>query len=153
MIRICGSFVQQRYRVLWSLFGQTIKQFDTGANVWNVFFNPSFSSKIKDDKVANEVVRIFKDSGETQQAPIQIRTTETINGERRSLTQNERLRMQEYVGKNTEKIFQRLISKGGFGDISDSAKAKIMSGLMSDVKTAAKIKILGHKPSKISKDV
>lgn len=132
-------------------YGEPMQQYQDGNNAINIFLNPGFTSKIKDDEVAAEIVRLYEDSGETQQAPKLIDKKVNVNGEDIVITAQQRRDMQRYVGRQTRDSYEKLLSNEKFQKMTDEQKAKEMASLLSDIHTAAKIELLGHKPKTVSK--
>ena len=130
--------------------GQPLTQYKTDNNFVNVFLNPGFVSQIEDDKVADEVMRLFESTGETQQTPKIVPKKIDVNGEKIQITDEQRRAMQEYVGQVTYEMFENAGNDPKFREIEDTEKTKIMANMMSDVYQAAKIQFLGHRPEKIS---
>lgn len=124
-----------------------------GNNLFNVLFNPAFESNLKDDPVGQEVLRIYRDTGESSQAPRSIGKTIQINNQSVKLTAKERQEMQRYTGKLTEAMFKKILQNKGFEELPDAEKVKVMSNIISDIHTAAKIQLLGHRPKNVSKGV
>ena len=61
--------------------------------------------------------------------------------------------MQQFVGQYTNKMFTKLVANDEFQKLPDDEKAKLMSNMMSDVMTAAKVRLLGHRPKTLSNGV
>jgi len=137
------------------VFGKTSETYQDGSNsFFNVFLNPAFVSKISANPEAKEVLDIFQDSGETQQAPRLVDKKVKVNGEMKALTPEEYQAYQEYVGTRTETAFGELMSTPKWGTMSDEDKAKEMSSVMSDINTAAKVELFGQEYGKsTAKDV
>jgi len=115
-------------------------------NTVNTLFNPAILSKVKSNPSAEEVLRIFSDSGETQQAPRVVKNKVEINGEQMQLSPQQVTDYQRYVGVRTQVLFDSLIQNQQFGQLTDEEKAKAMSNLLTDINTAAKIELFGHQP-------
>lgn len=125
-------------------------------SIWfNAFLNPAVMTELKKNPVADEVVRVFDDTGKKDQAPKTVDKTMrvTIGGKPVTLElgPQEISDMQFLTGRMTNDLFMRLVAAPNFIDAPAEAKAKIMASLISDVNTAAKVMRLGHRPEKLSK--
>lgn len=131
------------------VFGDVKEQFQNGSNnVFNVFFNPAFASTYATTPESKLVLDMFNASGETKQAPRLVQTSVKVNGVNTKLKPNQMKYMQEYVGKTTREMFNRLAQNPQFLAMSDADKANYMSTLMTNIGSAAKILILGDRPKK-----
>lgn len=120
------------------------------ARIFDTFVNPSFVSKLKDDPVGDEVIRMYESSGLTQQAPRKVSRKITVNGEQMTLNGKQVAEMQKYVGTYTDRIFTKLVENPEFMQLPDEEKAKYMSDFMTDIHTAAKIVLFEHRPERVS---
>lgn len=136
------------------VFGQDLEQYQDGSNnIFNVFFNPAFVTKLKRNPEAKEVLDIFESSGETQQAPRLVDKKVKINGEEKVLTSDELSQYQTYVGQKTQTAFAQLMSQPKWNTMSDEDKAKAMSNAITDINSAAKIELFGNQMKSVPKDV
>jgi hypothetical protein len=132
-----------------SVFGQPKETYQGGHNnPLNVLLNPSFTSKINENPEAKMVLDIYRNSGETQQAPRVISTTQKVNGQNKKLTPIEMKKLQEYDGKVTKAYFGKIQQSKTFAGMSDEEKATYLSEVLTDIATAGKIIMLGHNTKK-----
>jgi hypothetical protein len=134
-------------------FGKEREIYQDGSNnVFNVLLNPSFASRADVTPEAKMVLDIYKKTGETQQAPRLVPTSQTISvkGEEKTikLTPIQQTKMQRYVGETTQRVFAKIVENERFAQQPEEDKAKYLAGILSDINTAAKIQILGHRPKK-----
>jgi hypothetical protein len=130
-------------------------------NPLNVFLNPAFISKYQPKDTAKLPLDIFNRSGETQQAPRSIDTTQKVNGKDIKITSKQNEDLQRYIGEKTNTVYDQLSKDPKFMALSDVDKAKKMSGVITDITKAGKIVILGdegygtddYKYSKLDKGV
>lgn len=124
--------------------GNSMERYQGGSNnPFNVFLNPAFVSKLKSDPSANEVLAIYENSGETQQAPRVVPKTLTVNGEKIKLTGAQISQYQQYVGGNTKAIYENLLQDPLFARLDDSGRADVMASVLTSVNSAAKIDLFG----------
>lgn len=136
-----------------NIYGGTQERYQNGSNnLYNVFLNPAFTSALKSDPTGNEILKIFKESGETKQAPSLVPKKVKIhkNGydETIVLKPEQLTKYQEYVGKRTKAIFDQVVKTKAFQRLDNEHKAKALAGIMTEVNTAAKIDLFGHQPTK-----
>ena len=125
--------------------GQPREQYQNGSNnIFNVFFNPAFIKTIEDNEVRDLVKGIQDRSGETQQAPRVPDKKVRINGQDKQLTAEEYNKYQTYVGQKTNEVFSNLANDPRFNSLSDTDKAKYMSGKLTDINAAAKSELFGN---------
>lgn len=130
------------------------EMYQNGTNdLFNVMFNPAFVSRLNMDPVGKEVFEIFKESGETQQAPRLVSKTIEINGKNIKLNGEQIGEMQKYVGKITNEMFSKAAADPNFQALPPEKQAQVWSNMMADIFQAAKIELLGHRPKTISAKV
>ena len=120
---------------------------------FNSFLNPANASRLKQDPEIKLILDMNKRSGETKQVPrVQARTiTITVDGQSRTLTAQEYLRMQAFVGQRTKLAFEELNNNGEFKEQSDSDKALTMQQVMTKIGAEAEDKVLGIEKKKTTK--
>lgn len=124
-------------------------------SIWfNAFLNPAMMTELKKNPVADEVVRIFDETGRKDQAP---KTADksvrvTVNGKPVTLElgPQEIADMQFLTGRMTNDLFMQLVSSPAFMKAPADERAKFMASVISDVNTAAKVMRLGHRPDRVS---
>lgn len=136
-----------------NVYGETRERFQDGSNnLFNVFLNPAFTSALKSDPTGNEVLSIFRESGETKQAPrlVPKKVKLRIQGrdETKTLDAKEVGKYQEYVGTKTKALFDQVVKTRTFQRLDNENKAKALASIMTEINTAAKIDLFGHTPQK-----
>jgi hypothetical protein len=116
----------------------------------DIFINPAFVSTVKSNPAAKEVLDIYSRGGETKQAPRVAPQSVVINGLSVKPDPQQYTAYQKYIGTKTDLLFNNLLSDPRFDSLDDSEKAKLMSGLLSDVNDAAKMEIFGNNPKSVS---
>lgn len=93
-------------------FGKQKETYQNGSNTpFNVFLNPAFVSQYQPSREAQMVLDIFKNTGETKQAPRTPYSYFTVSGQRFDMTPAELSKFQKVAGETTLQ---------GFGSISNS---------------------------------
>lgn len=137
-------------------FGNEVKRQQTDnpvTRVFNSFVNPAFVTKLKQTPEGQMVLDLYDKTGEKGQFPRVTDRKMQINGESYSLSPKEITEFQKFTGKETEKAFADLANNPGFMNLPDDEKIKIMSGIITDISSAARIKILGNEPKTVTNDV
>lgn len=131
------------------VFGNDVKAFQGKNNVWNVMFNPGFSTTYKPDDVQKEIIRLYSDSGLTEQLPTLADKyiAETKQNPRINLTSDEFVQYQKQIGQLTASRFKEVINSLEYrnGSLSDEIKAKMLGDIVKDSKRQAKNDILVKK--------
>lgn len=132
--------------------GRLKEQYQNGSNNWfNVFFNPSFVSKIEKSELGTEIKRLYGTTGESSQAPRQQGNSIQINGTTKKLTGEEKQRYQQYIGEKTRKYFEQAMKKDAYKNMTDEEKIKALTNILTDVSVAAKHELFGHNPKKVAR--
>ena len=131
-----------------NVLGEDQPGFGTGATPFNVFFNPSFSSRFQERPATQEVMRIFEATGEKEQAFSKAPFRLKVNGVDTTLNQDQRNEYLRFTGPATETAFEDFLMNDAFNTLPDETKAKLMGKTISSIKDAAKISALGHSPDK-----
>lgn len=132
-----------------SAFGEDLEVYQGGGNnLFNVFFNPSFKSNYTPTPESELVLDLFETTGQTKQAPRIIGKSVTVNGKKMKLGPKQITAMQRFVGTISRDYFNTLANNPEFNKMGDEEKVKHMSNVLSDIGSAAKIIILGDRPSK-----
>lgn len=135
------------------IYGQTDERYQDGSNnAFNVFLNPAFVSKLKSDPTGDEVIRLYQDAGETQQspqtAPKKVTITQRGQKVKLQLSGQQLVDYQRYIGQGSKKILDSVVQMKPYQRLSDEGKASLMAALITDINTAAKIKLFGHRPTR-----
>lgn len=131
-----------------SSFGEEVPMYQTGNNIFNVLFNPAFTSKYKPTSEAELVIDLQNETGETKQFPRVPEKSIIVNGESKKLTAKERWNMQLYAGTVTREIFNARANSETFNALPTDEKISELSSDLTAIGSAAKIIILGDIPKK-----
>lgn len=96
------------------------------------------------------VLDIYNNSGLKTQAPRLVPAKQTVNGKSIELSGAQQSEMQRVVGQLTQERFTEVSKDPKFLRLSDEDKAKTLASVMSDINTAAKYELLGHRPKSLS---
>lgn len=130
----------QRYNTL----GEKDEMYQNNSNnLFNVFLNPAFMSRIETTPGGKEVMDIYNNSGETQQAPRTAPKKIKISGVDMELTPELISEYQKYIGERTSVAFDILSQDSEFQKNTDEDKAKVMADILTDINTTAKRELLG----------
>lgn len=130
------------------------------------FLSPATITKIKTNPTSRLVMDIYEKTGDAKAAPRIVPLTQSIvkfdgvdeNGDFKThsesikITAKQANDMQKWIGQTTDKIFSGLSANEQFRNAPIEEQSKYLTGILSDINTVAKIKYIGHKPSKASVD-
>jgi len=126
---------------------------DGSNNPFNVFVNPAFINRYKPNPEAKMVLDIWRSTGIKTHFPRVADRKQVINGERVELDPEAYTQFQRYIGHKTGVLYSALADNPKFMNGPDELKAKLLSNYLTDISTAGKILILGHRPKRASMKV
>ena len=139
------------------VFGNNIETYQGQSNnLFNVFFNPAFKSNFATTPEAKMVLDIFEQTGETGQIPriapnkIKIQKEGMEEAIEIQLTPTQVTAYQRYIGTVSKKLFESFANDARFQQLPDEEKVSYLSNIITDIATAGKVIILGHRPSNMS---
>jgi len=120
--------------------GDDIKNFQGKNNVFNVMLNPGFNTKYNATATQKEIMRLYDDSGETDQVPgIASKViNKTKNNPAINLTGEEFSAYQKLIGETTIKAYNEIIGTTKYVNSDDTEKASMLASAMSKAKAQAK---------------
>lgn len=140
------------------VFGNEVKAFQGRNNVWNVMFNPGFSTTYNPNEAQKEMIRLYEDAGATDQLPAVAEKyiAETKQNPRINLTSAEYVQYQKRIGQLTMDKFKEIINTEQYKNAkatkdltADEVKAKMLGDIVSKSKKQAKREILEKRGYKI----
>lgn len=151
-------FAAETLPAKYDTYGKPLERYQDGSNdLFNVFLNPAFVSKLKADPVGQEILGIYSSTGEVKQAarevPKSVQVKRGGKSERIKLTGAQISEYQQVAGQQTKIVFERLLESPRFQRLSDEERADVMSSVLTDIHTAAKMALFNHQPSKPSKRI
>jgi hypothetical protein len=145
-------FLGNRFPAKLDAFGQAVQRYNYGGDGFvNTWINPFTIAEAKRNPAANEMMRLYDATGEKRvMAPIQ-QPKVNVNGQPLQLTNEQIVQMQNYTGKLASETMIRLMSSPQFAAFPDEYKARVISGVLGDIQSAAKIELLGQQPVKVDR--
>lgn len=135
------------------VFGNSVEVYKDGTNsIFNVFLNPAFVTKYAPTPEAKMVMDIYRNIGETKQAPRMVKKSITIEGENIPLKPREYVALQTVTGKLSMHIFRNLALNERFQAVPDEQKAEYLGKILTAVGTVGKTVVLGHNPKTITQE-
>lgn len=127
-----------------TLAGKEQEVFQDGKNnFFNVFLNPAFISEFKPTPEAELVLNLYRETGETKQAPKLVGKTSQMRGIELTLSPEQREKLQRYVGTMTSETFRAMANDPEFAKMSDYDKLNELSAKLTEIGKIAKVRILG----------
>lgn len=140
------------YKPRYDIQGAEKERYQAGSNDWfNVLINPSFVTRRQSDPALNELYRIWKATGESEQIPGNVRAKVTINGESRQLTPLELSDYQQVVGRLARDGFQFVMRSDKYRSMDDEGRAKVLADIVGASNRAARIKLFGDRPKNVDR--
>lgn len=122
--------------------GNEIKKYGGENNLFNVMFNPANVNKGQLSKAGEEIYRLYKETGETGVFPITAPYYINSDGEKITMTAEERSNYQKITGEYSEKAIKELLNNATYKSLSDEKKAEFIKDIISDSNAKAKYDIL-----------
>jgi len=125
---------------------------------WVMMLNPMIDTQFKGDPITSELNTIYEQTGEKGIFPRKVPNTIQISlpdgeDERLRLDPQQKAQMQQWIGQLTQATYYELtMEDANFAKMEPEEKAEIMAGALSDIYTAGKVLLLGHRPTRLSKE-
>lgn len=152
--------LRQTLPMKYDVLGKPINTFDPeagGNNFFNVFLNPAFPRKVKEDAAIRLINDLYEKTGSTEQFPKVTGDTVDVtkNGKKEKLKLNtdQISEYQKYVGERTNQAYNALANDPAFTSLSPEEQTNKLSNVIENINTAARVQLFGHSPSKIEYSV
>jgi hypothetical protein len=126
--------------------GEPIKE----ANWGNIWFNPSNTTTIKDDKTLNELSDLYERSGLKTQFPSEAPSSATFNKKKTIFTPDQQRQLQIELGKKTLEKDSKTINTTKYKNASDEVKAKLLAKNIEDIKALLVNRLVRSTKTKIN---
>jgi hypothetical protein len=143
-----------------STLGKEIKTFSSadknlGLFLVDVFINPAMVSEYKKNPGMEELMSLYEVTGDAAHMPRVVQRSIKISGGpdgpvNRKLKGREISEYQHMVGADTKAMYEMVFDTPQFQALTPEKKAKEMGQVLTNINTAAKIKLFGHKPSSVN---
>lgn len=112
-------------------------------NIIERYFNnaiaPYNKEKIKTDKVSDELLRVYNETGEASVLPTTVNKDVTINKEKYTMTNEELAKYKKQYGQQTYKLLNELTSSSAYKNLTNEQKQDAIDNLYKYVKEQVKI--------------
>lgn len=136
-------FVSKTLNPTVDTMGREIQKYGGKNNIFNVFLNPANVSTENISESAEEIYRLYKETGETdvmsRVAPYYINQ----KGEKIMMTGKDRVEYQKISGEIIEDNIKKLINNASYSSMSDSDKANVVKDIVNYSYNIAKKDVLG----------
>ena len=99
-------------------------------NLFNIFLNPATTAKRKENQSAEEIYRLYKETGDKTVFPRVAPYYETLNKEKVVLTPEQKTKIQQISGTKANSLITETIKSSGYKILSDEEKVKIINDLV-----------------------
>ena len=125
--------------------GEELKVYRGENTLFNVMFNPSNIADFKPNKLQQEILRIYEQSGNKIQFPRVAPKFITLKGETIPLSSDEFLTYQQKLGLLTQKAFGKIMNNQNYKLFNDDKKAKILQTILTKASSRVKEYIIKKK--------
>lgn len=136
-------FVSKTLNPAVDTMGREIQKYGGKNNIFNVFLNPANVSTENISESAEEIYRLYKETGETDVMPRVAPYYINQKGEKIMITGKERVEYQKTSGKIIEDNIKKLINNASYSNMSDSDKANVVKDIVNYSYNIAKKDVLG----------
>lgn len=123
--------------------GREIQKYGGKNNIFNVFLNPANVSTENISESAEEIYRLYKETGETDVMPRVAPYYINQKGEKIMMTGKDRVEYQKISGEIIEDNIKKLINNASYSNMSDSDKANVVKDIVNYSYNIAKKDVLG----------
>lgn len=123
--------------------GREIQKYGGKNNIFNVFLNPANVSTENISESAEEIYRLYKETGETDVMPRVAPYYINQKGEKIMMTGKDRVEYQKISGEIIEDNIKKLINNASYSSMSDSDKANVVKDIVNYSYNIAKKDVLG----------
>lgn len=134
-------FVSKTLNPAVDTMGREIQKYGGKNNIFNVFLNPANVSTENISESAEEIYRLYKETGETDVMPRVVSYNVKGNGEK--LTSKEKAEYQKASGKIIEDSIKKLLNNASYSNMSDLDKAEVVKDIVNYSYNIAKKDVLG----------
>lgn len=99
-------------------------------NIFNIFLNPATTAKRKENPSAEEIYRLYKETGDKTVFPRVAPYYETLNKEKVVLTPEQKTKIQQISGTKANSLIADTIKSNAYKRLSDEEKVKIINDLV-----------------------
>lgn len=144
-------FVAQTLPERVNVKGEPVQRYEsTGiTRLGDIFLNPTFINKKKNDVVIKEMNKLYNDTGEIAPLLPVVQRTIKVNGEQKKLTGKEVNQYQKEVGKISYYLRKKALESDTFKSMNSDEKIDYLSKMNKGVTQAVKIMMFKDNPKKI----
>lgn len=136
-------FVSKTLNPTVDTMGREIQKYGGKNNIFNVFLNPANVSTENISESAEEIYRLYKETGETDVMPRVAPYYINQKGEKIMMTGKDRVEYQKISGEIIEDNIKKLINNASYSNMSDSDKANVVKDIVNYSYNIAKKDVLG----------
>ena len=133
--------------------GDEIEKYGGDNSLFNVFLNPSTVNKEHTNEVAEEIYRLYQETGDKAIMPRQVAYYVNSKGEKINLTNEQRAEFQTTSGIMTESNIRALMNSDIYNSLDDTEKAEIVADIVNYSYNKAQSEVVGTELSDTYKSV
>lgn len=123
--------------------GREIQKYGGKNNIFNVFLNPANVSTENISESAEEIYRLYKETGETNVMPRVAPYYINQNGEKVMMTGEDRVKYQKTSGEIIEDNVKKLLKNNDYQQLNNTEKAEIINKIVNYSYNKAREEVLG----------
>ena len=127
-------------------WGRTEQTGTSAERAFNNFVNPAYTTKIDTSKMEEELLRLYRATGEAGVLPKRAAKYFTVDGERKDLTAEEYVTYATKKGQNAYKLLRDLTASKQYQKLSDAEKADAVKEVYDLANQTAKASISDYGP-------
>lgn len=136
-------FVSKTLNPAVDTMGREIQKYGGKNNIFNVFLNPANVSTENISESAEEIYRLYKETGETDVMPRVAPYYINQKGEKIMMTGKDRVEYQKISGEIIEDGIKKLLNNASYSNMSDLDKAEVVKDIVNYSYNIAKKDVLG----------
>ena len=133
--------------------GDEIEKYGGDNSLFNVFLNPSTVNKEHTNEVAEEIYRLYQETGDKTIMPRQVGYYVDYKGEKIKFTNEQRAEFQTLAGTMTEDNIRALMNSDTYNSLNDTEKAEIVADIVNYSYNKAQSEVIGTELSETYKSV
>lgn len=133
--------------------GEDIEKYGGDNSLFNVFLNPSTVNKEHINDVAEEIYRLYQETGDKTIMPRQVAYYVNSKGEKIKFTNEQRAELQTLSGTMTEDNIRALMNSNSYDLLSDTEKAAIVTDIVNYSYNKAQSEVIGTELSEAYQSV
>lgn len=127
-------------------WGRVEQSGNPGARAFNNFLNPAYTSQISTSEMEEELLRLYRETGEGGVLPDRAAKFFTVDGERKDLTAEEYVQYATLKGQTSYELISDLIQSGTYRRMSEAERVQAVKNAYQMANQTAKEAVSDYAP-------